>query len=84
MVNQLQCGDDGIEFERTSENAEFDGIGIAEVDAGVPTRAVTFLRVLEDIRGILFVPITRRPPFKLTFSSSAEFEQLLPVLFKKV
>lgn len=73
-----------IVFKRSPKELEFDGVGIAEVDAGVPTRTVTFLRVLKNIRGIFFVSIPSRPPFKLTFGSSAEFEQLLPVFFKKV
>ena len=46
VVDHLQRGDEGVVFERTAENAEFDRMEVRQVHTGVPAYAA-FLLIAE-------------------------------------
>ena len=42
VVDHLQCGDEGVVFERTSEQAKFDCVVVIEIDCDVSAVAAAF------------------------------------------
>lgn len=83
MVDHLQRGDEGVVFEGAAENAEFDGVVVCQVHAGVPACAA-LLGVFKDILRFVLVAVAGRPSVELTAGAAAEFEQFLPVTLEEV
>lgn len=83
VVDHLQRGDEGVVFERTAENAEFDRMEVRQVHTGVPAYAA-FLGMFEDVLRLVLVAVTCRPTVELTSGTAAELEQFLPVTLEEV
>jgi len=83
MVDHLQRGDEGVVFERAAENAEFDGVEVCQVHAGVAACAA-FLGVFEDVLRLVLIAVTGCPAVELTSGAAAEFEEFLPVTLEEV
>ena len=78
MIHHLQCGDKRIQFQRTPEHTEFDGVHVGEVDAGVAA-AVAFFDVFQHFTRSIPVAVAGSPLLQLPLGTAGEAQQLCPV-----
>ena len=83
MVDHLQRGDEGVVFEGSAEDAEFNRVIVRQVHAGVSSRAA-LLGVFEDVLRLVLIAVACCPAVKLTSGAAAELEQFFPVPLEEV
>ena len=83
MVDHLQGGFQGVEFERAAEHADFNGVRVRKVDGGVaPGTGVFRVAHLVCRRELHAVP--RRPTVHLALCAAAEPQEFRPELFDEI
>ena len=83
MINHLQGGFEGIQFERAAEHSDFNRICVREIDRRI-TSGTGILRVVHLLGRRKADTIPRRPAIHLRLRATAEPQQLRPELFDKV
>ena len=78
-VHDLQCGDEGVVLQRSSEHAELDGVHAVQIDAGVAA-ILGDLGAVEDGLRVVLPPVPGRPLLHLLPRAAAEAEELVPVV----
>ena len=83
MIDHLQGGFEGIQFERSAEHSNFNRIRIREIDRRVAPGA-GILRVVYLLGRGEADTIPRRPAVHLALCTAAEAQQLCPEFFDEV